>query len=75
MTQRFRLQAAGRRNETFIRCTCIWPDTCREEGEFEVEELVGQCVLTLPNITSGDAGPYLVIFPGKVALTLLCPQL
>ena len=27
---------------------------------------MGQCVLTLPNITSGDAGPYLVIFPGKV---------
>ena len=40
-----------------------------------MDELVGQCVLTLPNITYGDAGPYLVIFPGKVTLTMLCPQL
>jgi len=39
---------------------------CRVSGNIEVEELVGQCVMTLPGITSEDAGPYLVIFPGKV---------
>jgi len=39
---------------------------CRKVGEFEVEELEGQCVMTLPSITSEDAGHYLAIFPGRV---------
>ena len=34
--------------------------------EFAVEELAGQCILTLPRITWYDAGPWLAIFPGKV---------
>ena len=39
---------------------------CRTKEEYEVEELTGRCILTLADINPEDAGPFLVIFPGKV---------
>ena len=42
----------------------IQSESCREK--VKVVEEPGFCNITLPNIVKEDAGPYLVIFPGKV---------
>jgi len=46
------------------------PDTqssaCRNKDRYRVDELPDTCLLTLPDIDNNDAGPYEVIFPGRL---------
>jgi len=40
---------------------------CRTKERYRVDELSDACILILPDIENNDAGPYKVIFPGRLS--------
>ena len=57
--------SAPQRKETMCEPE-IQSGSCRSKDTVKVEEHPGYCKITFSNINQRDAGPYLVIFPGRV---------